>query len=908
MSSRRPIVRDTDQIPFDKGSLRLVGGKALGLHQLKSIGAAVPPWATLTTDLFLEVCGADTKLTTFLSADVPEPLKKAERIRERIINMPLPETVQTLLTGLREEISGNGMFPVAVRSSAADEDSASLSFAGQMDSFLNLQDTKAFLDAVRHCWASLFGERAVLYRTQHGIDPWSAKIALTVQRMVAADVSGVLFTANPLTGNRQEMLVSSTPGLGEGLVAGTVEADTFILGTDGSLLRSEVAEKQQITVPRAGGGTEHREIDEGLRNAPSLDGDRLRALHSLGLKVQLQRGMPMDIEFACSGETIFLLQARPITTLKAAADQENFIIWDNSNIVESYSGVTTPLTFSFIRSAYFSVYCQFCEVIGVSRQTIAASRHVFENMLGLIKGRVYYNLLNWYRLVSLMPGFSYNRKFMEQMMGLQVISAFTLKEARPGMIEKYLLQLPRLLKVGLRTTAAHLTLQQRVAEFHGHFDRIYARYSRMDFDSMTPAQLRQLYRELEDEVLWKWKAPILNDFEAMIFYGILKRLTVGWEIDEAGTLQNDLLCGEGGIRSTRVTTELAAVARKIAGQDDLKSTFLAAAPEEALALLATPAFREANQAFTAYLRDYGVRSIDEMKLESVPIRDNPLFCISMIQNYLRSSLPDPEQQQRREQRIRSDADALLRKRLREKFPLSHTLRLILFRWVLKNTRNAIKNRENQRFCRAEAYSLVRDLFRAIGRNWQTKGVIRNTEDIFYLTVDEIWSFIGGTATSTRLQELADLRRREFEDYRRDAPEDHIETYGEVYLHESISEEAAAVPAGEDTLSGMGCCQGIVEKKVQVVLQPDVGLSLDGEIMVARQTDPGWVVLFPSVGGLIIEKGSMLSHSAIVAREMGIPTVVGVRGATKILRTGDVVRLDGSSGVIRIVSRANPDQQ
>ncbi|MDH4233213.1 MAG: PEP-utilizing enzyme, partial [Nitrospirota bacterium] len=267
------------------------------------------------------------------------------------------------------------------------------------------------------------------------------------------------------------------------------------------------------------------------------------------------------------------------------------------------------------------------------------------------------------------------------------------------------------------------------------------------------------------------------------------------------------------------------------------------------------------------------------------------------------TVPDPEKQLRHEQDIRAQAELVLRERLKSRHALLFPIKLFLYQWVLKNTRNAIKNRENQRFARAEAYSLVRDLIRAIGRNWHAKGILESPDDIFYLEIEEVWSFTNGTSTCTNLQQLINVRRREFEAYRLSNPEDHIETYGEVYANTDIFGKENVPDKEEAILSGTGCCRGIVEKKVQVIFKPDSSVRLNGEIMVAKQTDPGWVVLFPSVSGLIIEKGSMLSHSAIVAREMGIPTVVGVKNATRILRTGDTVRLNGGNGEIKIVQKA-----
>lgn len=894
----KSVIWSDESLSSDNEMISMIGGKAIGLHQLRQQGMAVPIWATLTTSFFQKICSRDKGLTALLTEKREDDIARAEQLRLCTAHLDFDADEQAILHSVYLRISGEGLRAVAVRSSAVEEDSGKFSFAGQLDSFLNIRGEEMFLTAVRSCWASLFSERAVRYRVTNSLDLWQANMAVIVQQMIEAEASGVLFTLNPITGSRDEMMINSTWGLGEGLVSGALDADTFLLDRQGTVISSQIAEKNRITAPGTSGGTEFRDTPAGRRCEASLSNEQLKLLHGLAMKMQEYRKLPLDIEFAASGGTLYLLQARPIT---AKGIEDNFKVWDNSNIVESYSGVTTPLTFSFIRRAYYAVYCQFCEVIGVDKETMFRNKPVFENMLGLIQGRVYYNLLNWYTLVSLMPGFTYNRRFMEQMMGLQIVKDFTTREKPSGRFERYAIDLPRLLRVGLKMVLAHISLPGRIKDFHADFNRVYSRYAGLDFEKMTPSELLQLYRILEEEVLWKWKAPILNDFEAMIFYGLLKKITASWGLDEEGTLQNDLLCGEGGIRSTSVTTELFRIAKEIEAAG-LKELFFGLPPDEALIKLRTlPAFVKISKLFDQYLAEYGVRSIDEMKLESVPVKDNPVFCIAMLQNYLRHEVPGPEQQREHELMVRNKAEHLLKKRMRRHGPLTAFVRLALYRWVLKNTRRAIRNRENQRFARAEAYSLVRSIVRSIGHSWRQKGIIDEQNDIFYLDLNEIWSFIEGTSTCTNLRQLSALRKEEFKKYEGTAPEDHIETYGEVYAGNRFVADSAD-NENQDLLKGSGCCQGIVEREVKVVIKPDSGLKLNGEIMVAKQTDPGWVVLFPSVSGLIIEKGSMLSHSAIVAREMGIPAVVGVKNATRILKTGDLVRLDGARGEITVLKR------
>lgn len=904
MDTTRFIVRDTDIVNVDIDAISLIGGKALGLHQLKSQGIDVPRWATISTRFLQQVSEGKRDLEELLASEDSAFLAKAGRIRDYLSTLSISEEARNILSTVWDDISESGQKAVAVRSSAADEDSADLSFAGQMESFLNVNDFKQFMAAVRGCWASMFAERAVFYRQQNKLPCWSLQIAVIVQQMIQPEVAGVIFSANPLNGNTEEMLVSSAWGLGEGLVSGSLAADTYVLDVKGFCIRKEIAEKRYLVASNLVGGTEKIKATEDLCNRSTLDEGDLHSLHDLALKVQNFTNRPMDIEFALSGGCIYLLQARPITTMKASLPPEpdNFKIWDNSNIVESYAGVTTPLTFSFIRKAYFAVYCQFCEMMGVDSTTIARNRHVFENMLGLIQGRVYYNLLNWYRLISLMPGYKYNKSFMEQMLGLRIAAEYVPETVTENILEKYLLHYPKLFWIGCRMVFNHLTLDRKVTAFHQHFSDIYLRYSKIDFAQMSSSRLHEIYRHLEAEVLWHWKAPILNDFEAMVFYGLLRRFTREWGLDTTGSLHNDLLCGEGGIRSTEVTSELFRIAAKIDRDPSLKEAFLQYPADKTLRLLRdNPAFRELEYLLQAYLEQYGVRSINEMKLESVPVKDEPTFCISVIQNYLRNGVPDPKQQLERERSIRMKAEENVRNGLRGKKLFGIIPKLTLFMWFLRNTRKAVRNRENQRFARSEAYDLARRIMRALGAMWHRDNILEKREDIFYLEIDEIWAYLEGTSTCTDLKTLAKLRKQEFSRYQAMSPADRFETSGEVYRRTSFGEKGEQ-NVNTDQLHGLGCCQGIVEESVRIVVSPGVDIKLNGEIMVAKQTDPGWIMLFPSISGLIVEKGSLLSHSAIVAREMGIPTVVGVKDATTMLHDGDRIRMDGTEGQITILQR------
>ncbi len=864
---------------------RLLGGKAVGLHRLRELGLPVADWVTLTTDAFVAAA---------TSLGLPEVLRATQdatqaegQARERLLGADPPAPVRAALDAAWEALQGQA--PLAVRSSAVDEDAADASFAGQNETFLNVPDRAGLERAVKGCWASLYGKRSAAYRAHVGLSPASATMAVVIQAMVTPDASGVLFTSDPVSGRSDRKVMSAVWGLGEGLVSGRLDADTFTLDADGQLLEQRIARKVSQYVRDEAGGVAIAPVRPELVEKPALTLEHLARLHECGRVVAQAWGRPMDVEFCVQGGRLYLLQARPVTAL---ASHERLLVWDNANIVESYSGITLPLTFSFIRLAYRGVYVQFAELLGLSQAELRRREELFWNMLGLIEGRVYYNLLNWYRLVALMPGFQANRRFMEQMMGLKV-SVDDLEEVERGWGSGTF----RLLRAGIRALWLHATLPGRIRAFHRRFAEIHRGFARKDYSRLQPWEVLADFDALKARLLWQWRAPIVNDFEAMIFYGLLRRLTTAW-VDPEGALHNALLCGEGRIESTQVITGLEAVAQTVARDPGRRAVLLESSPDEALRLVREdPAWADVNAELERYLEAYGVRCVQEMKLESIPMRENPAFCLAIVRNYLAAGrTPRPAA---RPAEIRARAESELRRRLAWRLTRGGIAKYPLFRWVLRNARAAVRNRENQRLARAQTYAIVRSMFRTIGSRWAAQGLIDEPRDIFFLELPEIRSFIDGTATCTNLKGLVALRKQEYQGYADKAPDDHIETRGVVYKGNAF--RCASAAAGvQAVLEGLGACQGQVEGPARVVFLPDADLQLSGEILVARETDPGWTVLFPSISGLVVEKGSMLSHSAIVAREMGIPAVVGVREATSRIRDGQRVRLDGAAGKVYLL--------
>ncbi|MFP5289186.1 MAG: PEP/pyruvate-binding domain-containing protein, partial [Thermoanaerobaculia bacterium] len=500
------------------------------------------------------------------------------------------------------------------------------------------------------------------------------------------------------------------------------------------------------------------EVPPEMREVPSLAPEQVKELVKAGLDLEIRFRRPQDIEFAVDrAGKLYLLQARPVTTVEELGPAAGHrLLWDNSNIIESYSGVTSPMTFSFIRRAYSIVYHCFAEVMGIDAATVRANRDVFDNMLSLFRGQVYYNLFNWYRLVRLFPGFNYNKAFMESMMGVRE----GLQEESVSRVQRYTRELPALLRLVGRSTLNFLRIRRIVSDFQAHFREHYERWSALDFRAMPPHELGALYREMEEKLLWQWKAPIVNDFFVMVFYGTLKKLCADWCGDEAGSLQNDLIVGEGGIESTEPTRMLLRLAGQARETPELRRLLLERSPEE-LVQEAPARFPDFGAEIRRYLDLYGFRGVNELKLEEPSVKDRPAFVYQILRNYITGdpAALDLSAIGEREQRIRREAEE-------RAFAAIGPFRAAIFRRVLNNARLGVKNRENLRFARTRIYGLLRELLRAVGEDFAEAGLLDQADDVFYLTLDEVWDYVKGRAVTTNLRGLAALRREEFDAYRR----------------------------------------------------------------------------------------------------------------------------------------------
>ncbi len=862
------LIRHHDRIP---AGARL-GGKAGALARLGGTALPIPEWFVILPEAFPPSrAGAEFRLEGGLT--------------------------EALLAAARSLGGDAGLF--AVRSSAVDEDGAEHSFAGQLDSYLFVPLDR-LLEKIEAVWRSGFSERILAYRREKGLPETSLATAVLVQRMIEADSAGVAFSADPVGGHRGHAIVSAVFGLGSSLVSGECDADTFTIGRDGRVLHRAIARKTTVhlAAPSSAEGLAAQPLPPTKGSLPALTDEHAQTVAALARATARFFGRPQDIEWALSGGKIWLLQSRPITSLGPLADPDGELtLWDNANIAESYSGVTTPLTFSFARSIYEAVYREFARLMGVSERTVEANRDLFPRMLGLIRGQVFYNLISWYRLLALLPGFSVNRGFMEQMMGV--------KEGLPPEVLEKLVPAGRWGKIrdAFALTGAtfgllrnHLTLPRQISRFYLRLNAALHPPA-VALEDQRPDELAAHYRDLERQLLLKWDAPLVNDFFAMIFYGVAKKLTARWCDDRDGSLQNDLLCGEGGMISAEPAQRVRELVALITADESATSLLCTGTRAEIERWL--PTAPEFAARYQAYLDKFGDRCLEELKLESLTLHDDPMPLLVSIGQYARRFGAAGAADTGLEKRLRADAE----KRVATALEKKHLRRWILT-FVLQHARARVRDRENLRFERTRLFGRVRRLFLELGKRFHAEGRLDDPRDIFYLSVEEALGFVEGTAVSANLSDLAILRRKEFDGYRAGPPpSNRFSTRGAVHLGNAFrSAQPAVVPSG-DSLQGTGCCPGVVRARARVILDPRTAAIEPGELLVAPRTDPGWIMLFPSAAGVLVEHGSLLSHSAIVAREMGIPAIVSIEGITQWARTGDLLEMDGTTGVVRRVEEA-----
>ncbi len=783
-----------------------VGGKAHQLQRLISWDAPVPPFFVITTMAY-----------RWFRDHGSFPPDLAERFQQFFRDHPV----------------------VALRSSMIAEDAADSSFAGLFDTILDVRE-EGWQEALNQVYRSLSSDRVREYVFHKKLEV-NLEMAVVVQALVRVEKSGVLFTRSPVPPTAT-VAIDAAFGMGEGVVSGHADVDTYRLARTGELVTSTI-----------------------FGETPVLSQSELAVLLKLSLGLEAKAGAPSDIEWGLKEGTLFVFQIRPITR-----SFDPLVYYVDTNLSESYPGTVSPLTAAFVKTAYQNVFRESAVLMGARGPRLAALNHHYSRLISQVDNHLYYNLEHYYAVLRALPGGERNIENWHKMIGGKVADL---------RIPHHETELTR--AESFRTVGALVGIMLRRRSI---FSRLLTDLERLRGEIEVEAKTRQNPEELIRYLVAVTNRPlgfgltVVNDIFIMMGLGYLTRKVTSMSLDEETVI--DLLKTDDGVDSVKPLEHFNQLLveldehflREFAAQD--LSIGLEPYAQIFQRLRAQGRAREVNL-IESFLLSYGDRSFEELKLESLPLRNNPKL-LSDLMLWCKKNPP------------RTQAPGTR--------PAKPDLGFIGNR-ILRYTREAVSVREATRLWRGKFYHLIRQMVLALAGKllksdpaWSAFDLL----DFFSLTTEEWLEFADGKISTQEVR--ARIRdRRGWKEKKRHYPE--VLAW---VAEEPLPEHTAAQVQGE--LVGQGVSPGIAEGIALVLDNPrDVLVSeFQDFILVTKNTDPAWVYIMSRSKGLVSEKGSLLSHTAIIGRELNIPTVVGVRGATLKIKTGDRLRLDAVKGTIEVL--------
>ncbi len=876
-----------------RATLALAGGKGASLARLAGAGLPVPDGFHVTTAAYRQFIAENDLQPRILAAlQMADPSKPAtlETTSSQIsalfaaahIPPAIADEIRTAYSAIPDPQSPipNPHLPVAVRSSATAEDLPDLSFAGQQETYLNVQGIEAVLDAVQRCWASLWTARAIGYRMQHGIDQKAVSLAVVVQQLVPAKAAGVMFTANPFTGRRDQVMISAAWGLGESMVGGTVTPDMLTLDkATGHVTARDTADKQVMTV-RVAGGTAEQPTPEHLRRAPVLNDAQATALARLGVQIEDLYGMPMDIEWAftfpsSSGREVwgeggfFILQARPITALPPESSAPLIppptewklpapkAIGFRSSIIEQLPDPLTPLF----------------GTLGLRVINVGTAR-LFNELFGWgLPGEIYVTV-NDYAYFQMRLTF----KFLFQMLGFLRPSTF---------------------KILVRS------VERWRDEAHPQYEAIIERWRSRPLRELPAADLLTAARELLAEtvntytVLQSGIVGLAMSVEmgfAAFYDKLIKRrgdppaLTFLLGLDSLPILAEKSLydlaqaCRESSELADYIAhTPVTSLAAQLAGEN---------APPDVPADI----WQAWQQRFRAHLARYG-HTIYDLDFAKPTPADDPTPLLETVKMYLKGQGTSPYERQQTLAARRDEAIQTVSRRLRG-------LRLKWFRKLLSWAHRYGPMREDSLADLGLGYPLLRQMLGELGRRLVEAGMLAQADDVYWLYEAEVNEAAAALDRGENLSSMAEIilqRKAVWQAEKQAIPPVGLPT-GSKWLRrvEKIA-PARSNDAGGAILKGIGASPGRVTGTACVLRGPEEFTQMQpGSILVAAITTPAWTPLFAMAAGIVTDVGGPFSHGSIVAREYGIPAVMGTGVATRRIHSGQTITVDGTAGEVILV--------
>ncbi|MDR6878795.1 phosphoenolpyruvate synthase [Bacillus sp. 3255] len=853
--------------------LLLVGGKGLNLGELSKIqGIHVPEGFCVTTVGFQKAIEQNEtylalldRLTMLKAEDRDQIGEISREIRQILMEVKIPRDVVEAVTQYLSQYGEEHAY--AVRSSATAEDLPHASFAGQQDTYLNIIGREAVLHHISKCWASLFTDRAVIYRMQNGYDHRQVYLSVIVQKMVFPQASGILFTADPMTSNRKLLSIDAGYGLGEALVSGLVSADCYKVQEE-EIVETRIATKKLAIYGRKEGGTETRQLDPDQQQSQTLSEHQILQLARIGRQIEAYFGRPQDIEWCLADDMFYIVQSRPITTLYPVPetnDQEKHVYLSVGH-QQMMTDPIKPLGLSFyllITPAPMRKAAGRLFIDVAPRLTTLAGREALLNTIGsdpLIKGALMTVIERDF--IQLLPNDQ-----TPPMPGRNHTDGPVPFENDP-------------------TIVADL-IQRNQASIEELKQNIQAKSGPELFDFILE-DIQQLKKILFDP---QSTAVFMAAINATTWINEKMNEWLG-EKNAADTLSQSVpnnITSEMGLALLDVADVIRPYPEVIAYLQQVQAdNFL----EE---LVRLKGGREARDAINAYLHKFGMRCAGEIDITRTRWSEKPMALVPMILNNIKSFEPNAgirKFEQGRQEALEKEQELLERLLLLPdgEAKASETKRMISL------IRSFIGYREYPKYGMISRYFVYKQALMKDAVRLLQAGVIREKEDIFYLTFEELHDVV---RTNHLDDQLINKRKEDYKFYEKLTPPRVITSDGEIivgkYNRDNLPTEAIA---------GLPVSSGVIEGRARVILHMEDADIEEGDILVTAFTDPGWTPLFVSIKGLVTEVGGLMTHGAVIAREYGLPAVVGVENATTLIKDGQRIRVHGTEGYIEILESDN----
>ncbi|WP_375102974.1 phosphoenolpyruvate synthase [Paenibacillus sp. RS8] len=860
---------------IDHTQLSLVGGKGLNLGRLSTIeGINVPEGFCVTTAGYQKAIEKNEKYHTLLDQlsmlnvnDRAQIGEISRKIRELLMEVEIPSDVVTAVTHYLSQLGEEQAY--AVRSSATAEDLPHTSFAGQQDTYLNIIGREAIMQHISKCWASLFTDRAVIYRIQNGFDHRQVYLSVIVQKMVFPQVSGIIFTADPMTSNRKLLSINASFGLGEALVSGLVSADCYKVYEE-KLVDTMIATKKIAIYGIKEGGTETRKIDLEQQKSQTLTEQQVLQLARIGRAIEAYFGCPQDIEWCLDHDTFYIVQSRPITTLypiPEVNDQEKHV-YVSVGHQQMMTDPMKPLGLSFyllitpapMRKAGGRLFVDVAHMLASP-----AKRETFINTLGksdpLIKD-AFITLIEREYIKSI-PDDKKERSPDNS-------SKDRSSEVFQALIENDPAIVSDLIK-NSQTSIEELKQNIRTKSGADLFDFILEDLQELKKFLSNPQSTKVFMTAMNasswiNEKMYEWLG----------------------EKNAADTLSQSVpnnITSEMGLALLDVADVIRPYPKIIDYLQHVKDDdFL----DE---LVKFEGGRETQDAIYAYLNKYGMRCAGEIDISRTRWSEKPITLLPMILNNIKNFAPNAGKrkfEQGRQEALGKEQELLDRlKQLPDGEQKAEETKR-----VISLIRNFIGYREYPKYGMINRYFVYKQALLKEAEQLVEAGIIHEKEDIFYLYFEELHE----VARTNKLDyQIISKRKDDYNFFEKLTPPRVITSDGEIITGKYNRENLPA-----QAIVGLPVSAGVIEGRARVILNMEEADLEDGDILVTAFTDPGWTSLFVSIKGLVTEVGGLMTHGAVIAREYGLPAVVGVEDATKLIKDGQRIRVNGTEGYIELL--------